>query len=190
MSQFAYLPSFKKLGWVVALLAMWIGFGISSANAQNHVGLYPNIPWNNNMQQCWDAAARYHGVDPWLLYAIAKVESEYNPYAVNQANSNGTVDTGLMQINSIHWPTLRQYGIEPSALKNACASTYIGAWILARNQRRYGNSWKAIAAYNVGSVETPRRAQVGYKYAAKVYRTYEELTRGRQVAQSSSTSMR
>jgi soluble lytic murein transglycosylase-like protein len=24
---------------------------------------------------CWDAAARVYGVDPWLLYGIAKVES-------------------------------------------------------------------------------------------------------------------
>ncbi len=141
-----------------------------------HAGLYPSIPWTNNNQPCWDQAAAYHRVDPWLLYSIAYVESRYNPTAVNRANRNGTVDTGLMQVNSVHWPDLRKYGIEPTALYNACASTYIGAWVLAQKQRRYGNTWEAIAAYNVGSIDTPARRAVGLKYARKVYEAYQKQT--------------
>lgn len=183
------LPTQKRVVWLL-MTCLIFGLGTSSAQAQSHVGLYPNIPWNNNSQPCWDAAATYHHVDPWLLYAIAKVESGYNPYAVNKANRNGTVDTGLMQINSIHWPTLRRYGIEPSALTNACASTFIGAWILAQNQRRYGNSWQAIAAYNVGSLNTPKRTQIGYAYASKVYKTYELLSQARRQGAGAVYSMR
>ena len=147
------------------------------ASAQAHKNLYPQLPWNDNYRPCWDEAARYHGVDPWLLYSIAKVESSYNPMAVNKANRNGSVDTGLMQINSVHWERLRRYGIEPSALHNACASTYIGAWVLADAQRRYGKSWKAVAAYNVGSLNNEARTKIGWRYASKVYATYESLVR-------------
>lgn len=161
-----------------------LGFA-SVTNAQSHRSLYPQIPWSDNRQPCWDQAARYHGVDPWLLYSIAKVESQFNPSAVNRANRNGTVDTGLMQINSIHWPRLRQYGIEPTALTNACASTYIGAWVLADAQRRYGKTWKAIAAYNVGSLNTPGRTKTGWKYANKVYEAYHSLAGRRMVASGS-----
>lgn len=167
------------------LLALLLGvFVAPQVSAQTHRSLYPQIPWANDNQPCWDAAASYHGVDPWLLYAIAKVESDYNPAAVNRANRNGTVDTGLMQINSVHWPKLREHGIEPSALTNACASTFIGAWVLSDAQRRYGKTWKAIAAYNVGSLNTPGRTKTGWKYANKVYAAYEKLAR-RQYAQVS-----
>jgi soluble lytic murein transglycosylase-like protein len=36
------------------------------------------------------------------MYAICMAESGGNPLAHNKANSNGTDDKGLMQINSIH----------------------------------------------------------------------------------------
>lgn len=145
--------------------------------AERHRTLYPNIPWSNQNQPCYDEAAAYHKVDPWLLYAIAKVESSHNPTAINRANRNGTYDRGLMQINSIHYGTLKKHGIDASALDNACASTYIGAWVLADKMRVYGNSWKAIASYNVGSVNNEARYRVGLNYAKKVYKAYDDLKR-------------
>lgn len=138
-----------------------------------------SVPWHDGNQPCWDAAGARHGVDPWLLYAIAKVESSYNPKVVSRPNRNGTRDVGLMQINSTWLPTLRANGVPNAALFNACASTYIGSWIMAKNFRRYGYSWKAIAAYNVGSVDTPKRYAIGMAYAKKVYAAYAHLTRSR-----------
>ena len=41
------------------------------------------------LANCWDKAARYYHVDPYLLYAIANVESGMNPYAVGK-NRDGT----------------------------------------------------------------------------------------------------
>lgn len=161
------------------------GYSNSSANNPNHFNrnsFERNFEQHSGVQYaqnpiyyiqgnrpCWDAAAAYHHVDPWLLYSIAYVESRFNQNAVGR-NTNGTVDVGMMQINSIWYPTLRRQGIPMSALKNACASTYIGAWILSKNIKTYGYTWRAIGAYNSA---TPSKA---YAYAKKVYAAHQILT--------------
>lgn len=112
---------------------------------------------------CWEEAANRHHVNPYLLYAIAKTESSLNPLAVNR-NKNGSYDVGLMQINSMWFPTLRRYGINEEQLYQPCVSIHVGAWILAQNMRRLGNSWNAVGAYNAAS---PARRE---QYAIKVYK--------------------
>ena len=162
----------------VAFLAMffvgclaWLGVAPQAAYASGS-----SVHWESGTAPCWVAAGRRHGIDPWLLYAIGYVESRHNPRSISPPNTNGTRDIGLMQINSTWLSTLRDYGIPREALLNACASTYIGAWIMAKNIRRYGYTWQAIAAYNVGSLDTARRRQIGYNYARKVYAAYAKLT--------------
>lgn len=112
---------------------------------------------------CWEAAAERYGVNAYLLYAIARTESGLNPNAVNR-NRNGSYDVGLMQINSSWFPTLRKYGINETQLLDPCISIHVGAWILAQNMQRMGNSWEAVGAYNASSPELRLR------YARKVYR--------------------
>lgn len=169
----AWLQARSALRRCAVLLALGLA-GLPAAQAQTQTNF--QIPWQNGSQPCWEAAARYHGIDPWLLYAIGYTESRHNPNAINRANKNSTRDVGLMQINSSWLPTLRQYGISEANLYNACASTYIGAWIMAKNFKRYGYSWEAIAAYNVGSLNTPGRQKVGRAYAERVYANYAMLT--------------
>lgn len=111
---------------------------------------------------CFDDAARYHGVRPNILRAIAKVESNYNPKAVGH-NRNGSRDLGLMQINSIHLPTLRRFGISENHLYDGCTSVYIGAWIYRQNIDSYGDTWHAVGAYNS---RTPYYRDI---YTRKVY---------------------
>lgn len=54
--------------------------------------------------------------DPDTAVAIAQCESSLNPEAVNHHNPNGSYDSGLMQINSVHTPRLSELGLDP---KNA-----------------------------------------------------------------------
>ena len=83
---------------------------------------------------CWEDAARAQGVDPWLLYGIAPVESSLNPHALNLGHLplTGTYDIGLMQINSRNLPALAAYGVAPEDLWDACTSIHVGARIAAR----------------------------------------------------------
>jgi soluble lytic murein transglycosylase-like protein len=112
---------------------------------------------------CWEEAAKRYGINPYLLYAVAKTESGLNPSARNR-NKNGTYDIGLMQINSSWLPKLRQYGVDEKQLLDPCTSIHVGAWILAQNMQRFGNSWAAVGAYN------STRPEIGMKYAARVYK--------------------
>jgi soluble lytic murein transglycosylase-like protein len=113
------------------------------------------------VDSCMAKAAALHHVDLSLLRAIAKVESNMNPKAVGK-NTNGSSDTGLMQINDWWLPTLAKHGIKKSDLLDACTSAYVGAWILARSIQQHGLTWRAVGAYNS---PTPKYQQI---YADKV----------------------
>jgi soluble lytic murein transglycosylase-like protein len=113
---------------------------------------------------CWNEVGQKYGINPYLLHAIAKTESNLNPKAINRSNKNGTYDVGLMQINSSWFPILAKHGITEADLYQPCVSIEVGAWILAQNIRRHGYSWNAVGAYNSGN------PQIRLKYASKVYR--------------------
>jgi soluble lytic murein transglycosylase-like protein len=110
---------------------------------------------------CFDEAAKYQKVNPLVLRAIAWQESHNRPDAQHK-NANGSTDYGVMQINSIHLPTLAQYGISQGTLMEPCKNVYIAAWHLRRQMNKYGNTWQAIGAYHS---ETPSLRD---KYAQQI----------------------
>ncbi|HTH60928.1 MAG TPA: lytic transglycosylase domain-containing protein [Paraburkholderia sp.] len=101
--------------------------------------------------ECFDEAASYQKVNAQVLRAIAWLESRNRPGAIRR-NPNGTIDYGLMQINSIHLSALSQYGIFRSTLMEPCNNVYIAAWHLRQKINKYGNTWAAVGAYHS---ETP-----------------------------------
>lgn len=122
---------------------------------------------------CWNKAAHYYHVDPYLLYAIANVESGMNPYAIGK-NHDGTRDVGLMQINSSHFSELEEQGINESRLiTEPCTSIMVGASILSDMIKIYGYNWEAVGAYNAGLKKEnfPQRMV----YARKVWNKYQKI---------------
>ena len=122
---------------------------------------------------CWDRAANYYHVDPYLLFAIAQVESGMNPYAVGR-NHDGTRDVGLMQINSSHFSALERRGIDENRLiLEPCTSIMVGASILSDMIKVYGYNWEAVGAYNAGVKKEnyPQRMI----YAHIVWETYQRI---------------
>jgi soluble lytic murein transglycosylase-like protein len=126
---------------------------------------------------CWDAAGAEYGIDPRLLYAIAKVESSLNPAARNR-NGNGSTDVGLMQINSTHLPTLNRFGIDEKGLLDPCTNIRVGAWVLANNFASHGVSWDAVGMYNASCSRLRGRDchQARTRYAWRVYRAYQAIS--------------
>ena len=98
-------------------------------------------------ERCLLPAAQRHGVNPKILRAILQVESGMQAHVVNR-NRNGTLDVGMAQINSIHFPELAQWGITPDQLMDPCVATHVAAWHLKRNLLRHGDTWFGVAAYH------------------------------------------
>jgi len=114
---------------------------------------------------CFEYAGNEHGITPIILESIAKVESNLNPRAINR-NRNGSVDIGLMQINSEWLKTLKLS--QKDLLDDACLNTRVGAQILKACIDRHGLNWEAIGCYNA----TSRDKRVGYAW--KVFRILQK----------------
>jgi hypothetical protein len=94
---------------------------------------------------CFEEAGAMYSINPQILRAIAKVESNFNPRAVNY-NTNGTYDFGVMQINSSWAATLgRDHW---NTLGDACSNIKTGAMVLSGCMKRYGYNWEAVGCYN------------------------------------------
>ena len=123
---------------------------------------------------CWDEAAQRYAVSADLLYAIARVESNLNPQAVNRSHlqRTGSYDIGLMQINSGHLPTLFRHGIKEADLYEPCTNIRVGAWLLADSFSRRGTTWDAVGAYNAACSQLKEQdcLKARAKYAWRVYR--------------------
>ena len=96
---------------------------------------------------CFDDAAKWQGVHAGILRAIAIQE---NPRcdATIHTNTNGTVDIGCMQINSIHLSELAKYAITRELLLDPCINIFVGARHYKKMLLKYGNTWAAVGAYH------------------------------------------
>lgn len=114
---------------------------------------------------CIDDVARHYQINADLLRSIAYYESGINPTAVHR-NRNGSVDIGLMQINSIHLPALHKEGIGTEQLRVASVNAEVGASLLLEQIKRYGQTWRAVGAYHSQTLA------LADNYARGVYRVY------------------
>ncbi|SON51550.1 Lytic transglycosylase PilT (fragment) [Vibrio tapetis subsp. tapetis] len=77
---------------------------------------------------CFDEAGNHYNVSPDLLRAIATVESNLNPNAINENKNNvGEVvsrDYGLMQINSIWFDKLSDFNVNDQNVYDPCLTCH------------------------------------------------------------------
>jgi soluble lytic murein transglycosylase-like protein len=115
---------------------------------------------------CFKEAGNKYGIDPLLLWSIAKVESNFNPSAFNR-NKNGSFDYGVMQINSWWYKKIGKNLWND--LGNPCTNIKVGAWILTQCIQRYNYNWEAVGCYNAVSKSKRKR------YAKKIYHVYKKF---------------
>lgn len=95
----------------------------------------------------FEKAGRDFGIESSLLKRIAMIESSLNPSAINQ-NKNGTVDIGLMQINSMHLKRLGKVGVTRQSLLDPEVNVYVAALLLSSHIRKRGYNLEAIGCYH------------------------------------------
>lgn len=114
---------------------------------------------------CFAEAGQKFNISPQLLAGIAQTESNLNPRALNR-NRNGSVDYGVMQINS-SW--VKSLGLPLERLMgDPCYNVTTGARILRDCLDRHGSTWNAVGCYNA------RSPQKRVSYAWKVFRSLKK----------------
>jgi soluble lytic murein transglycosylase-like protein len=93
---------------------------------------------------CISKYSKKSGIPESIYYSIARVESGLNPRAINR-NKNGTVDIGLMQVNSA---TARYYGYNPAELFDVCKNVEVATLKLSDCLNKWGYTLHAIGCYH------------------------------------------
>lgn len=134
-----------------------------------------SLPPDAAVEELIDHAARKYNVDPNLVHAVVKVESNYNRLAVSRAGAEG-----LMQLVP---STARRFGVANTF--DARQNIEAGVRYLKYLQTLYGNNMRLVlAAYNAGEGAVGRfqgipRYRETESYVYQVGRRWGELNRSR-----------
>lgn len=113
------------------------------------------------------AAIRYH-VPATMIISILKTEGGKVGFA--RKNTNGTLDYGPMQINTIWLKQLKPYGITAEKLKyDPCINVKVGAWILAQGIADSPTLWQGVGNYH------SRTGRHNKRYRTDVSKLYNNI---------------
>lgn len=139
------------------------------------IDLPPNLPPSypvpeQVLDKCIVVAAKHFNINPLVIKAIARVEG--GGIGTMSRNTNNTYDMGVMQINTIHLPSIkREY---PSITwkdlaYKPCVNVGVGAWILRKRLDETDDFWRGVAHYHS---KTPRHRD---RYLRLVRAQYSRL---------------
>ncbi len=102
-----------------------------------------------------ESYSRQRGLDPFLVAALIRQESEFDPNAVSPANA-----IGLMQVMPLTGRELGRKvgvkGVRAATLKNPTINLNLGTYYLQRQlQARNGSVEETLAGYNAGPSRVP-----------------------------------
>lgn len=110
------------------------------------------------------AAVKYH-VPATMIISVMQTEGGRNGDAIK--NKNGTVDLGVMQVNSSWLSILKKYNLTLTSLRyDACLNVEVGTWILAQQMAR-AEGWRGVGNYHSNTFK------YNQKYVEKVKVHYE-----------------
>jgi len=136
---------------------------------------YTYITGNETIANLAVEYTKMYNIDTNLFLAIMRVESAFNPRAINH-NKNGSIDRGLCQLNNKTFSNLTVkdfYNIET----NIKYGTSFLDWCLKKSQK---NTVKALAFYNagIGAVTKKKVGEHTLDYINKVLTRKREFDAG------------
>lgn len=102
---------------------------------------------SNNIDRLIKANSEVYGIDPFLIKALIKTESDFNTKAISAVGARG-----LMQL-MINTARIYDPYIMPDQLYDPEKNISIGSKFLKDLIDRYGNVQDALAHYNLGKVD-------------------------------------
>lgn len=112
------------------------------------------------------------GVNSLLLVSICNVETgmkSVNNYKDHKGPSYGIAQIKLSTARSVE-PV-----VDILALQQPQVNAGVAAKLLKRLEKKYGNKWDAVAAYNAGSLRYKNGVLINKKYVDKVRKNYYHL---------------
>ena len=106
-----------------------------------------DIPLDVEIQEYLYNKCVEHNVPYELALAIIKNESDFNPKETNK-NEDGSIDRGIMQINSVHIKEFKKQGL--SDMFNPYENINFGIILLANLCSLYEDEHRILMAYNFG----------------------------------------
>lgn len=144
----------------------------SSSSSSSNTGYNGNVSSSSTsqkMQRIVAAANKYgkqYDLNPYLILALIKVESSFNPNARSNANCRG-----LMQIS---YKYASSWGIDKSRLYEIEYNIYHGTRLLKTNfiKGMGGSVYDGLRAYNQGINGAKKSSSNGKSYADKIMKYY------------------
>lgn len=137
-----------------------------------------DMPVDVPVAQCIEIAAQEFKVPEEILWAIRIVEGGRR--GLVRKNSDGSIDVGVMQINSVHFEEFSsKYSVKPSWLVwNNCISVRAGAYRLSKEMTRAKSFWRGVGSYHSRTPSLNRRYVEKIKAALVAHgRTSRSLAR-------------
>ncbi|MEC4339759.1 lytic transglycosylase domain-containing protein [Stenotrophomonas pavanii] len=120
------------------------------------------------LTQCIAGAASRYSLPLPVFRAVLKTEGGWN--GLKKINTNGSYDMGVAQINTIHLPELRKYGISEQMLVNdSCTNVHVAAYRLRSEINRVPDFWVGVGNYH------SRTPHLNRAYQARVRRNMAKL---------------
>jgi len=169
-------------------LAVWLAVALSLAQCSTFSGLLIPLPPTADpvvalqaerpaphivasLRDLAQAAAARHGVPSMLVFSLIDRENApWNAEAVSAPNSDGSVDLGLMQINSYCWDEFAAAArvVDGDPL-DPVDNIEVGVSRLAALHAQMGNWFDAVMAYRMGAVGALRNLpDSSYDYARSI----------------------
>jgi hypothetical protein len=117
--------------------------------------------------ECINQAAMQYYLPATLIISVLSTEGGKVGDAI--PNTNGTLDFGPMQINSIWLKKIRQYGYSREQIQyDPCINVAVGAWILSQAIADGQNMWTGVGNYHSHTFDK----NLTYQYKVKEYYLY------------------
>jgi soluble lytic murein transglycosylase len=133
--------------------------------------------------------SKKHALDPMLILAVIKVESEFRPAAVSSYGARGLMQLLPAVAHSLAEDAEVDAWDGEKSLHDPVTNIKLGAFYLGRLRERFGDLTVALTAYNRGPTWVQRQIKskiaLPVEYAKKVLsasRSYRELGRDRRAA--------